>query len=62
MKFYQVAIKGKKPYGGLFDTHAAAMREVRYLEADDRRYAAEAMAEAGVKVAPVAYEVVEVTR
>lgn len=62
MKFYQVAIKGNKPSGGLFDTRSAAIREVGYLKADDRRYAAEAMEQAGVKVALTEYEVVEVTR
>ena len=62
MKFYQVAIKGNKPNGGLFETHAAAMRKMEYLNADERRFVREAMEQAGVLCAPIEYEVVEVTR
>jgi hypothetical protein len=62
MKFYQVAIRGNRPSGGLFDTEPEARREIRMLEADDRRFADEAMREAGVEVKRIEYEVVEVFR
>lgn len=62
MTFYQVAIKGNKPNGALFESAAAARREIGFLMADDRRYAAEAMEQAGIKVDVTQYEVVEVTR
>lgn len=62
MKFYQVAIKGHQPQGGLFDTEEQARREIRLLEADDARFAADAMREAGIKVKRNEYVVMEVTR
>ena len=57
---YQVAIVGNKPSGGKFDTHQEALREINYLIADDRRYAREALEEAGIIVEPTKYEVVKV--
>jgi hypothetical protein len=62
MKFYQVAIKGNRPIGGLFDTEAQARREIKFLQADDDAFAEEAMHQAGVEVQPIEYVVVEVTR
>lgn len=64
MEFFQVAIKGHKPspQSGLWETRAAAEREIRFLRADDRRHADEAMREAGIQVPVTEYEVVPVTR
>lgn len=62
MKFYQVAIKGNRPQGGLFDTEEQARREIRFLQADDRRFADEAMHQAGIEVQKIEYVVMEVTR
>ena len=62
MKFYQVAIKGNRPQGGLFDTREQARSEITFLEADDRRFADDAMREAGIEVKPIEYVVMEVTR
>ena len=62
MKFYQVAIKGNKPQGGLFDTEAQARREIQFLQADDDAFAEEAMYQAGLEVTRIEYEIVEVTR
>lgn len=61
-KFYQVSIKGQKPSGGLFDDRAGAQREISFLKAEDRRFAAEAMEEAGVSIADTEYEIHEVER
>lgn len=58
--FYQVSIKGRKPSGGLFQSRAEAQREIGFLKADDRRHAADAMREAGIRVEPVEYEIHEV--
>lgn len=57
---FQVSIKGHQPQGGLFRTRAEAQREIGFLEADDRRYAADALAEAGYIVDTVEYEIHEV--
>ena len=62
MTFYQVAIKGNKPQGGLFDTEAQARREIQFLQADDDAFAEEAMYQAGLEVTRIEYEIVEVTR
>ena len=62
MKFYQIALEGHAPQGALFESRAAAMREVRFLQADDRRYAEDALREAGIVVAPSVYVVHEVVR
>ena len=62
MKFYQVAIKGCEPRGGLFDTEAEARREIRFLRADDQAHADEAMHQAGIDVKLTDYVIVEVTR
>jgi hypothetical protein len=62
MKFYQVAIKGNRPQGGLFDTEEQARSEIKFLKADDRRFADDAMREAGIEVKPIEYVVMEVTR
>lgn len=60
--FYQVAVLGGNPSGGLFETHEAAQREIGFLKADDRRYAEEALSEAGHIITPTQYEVKEVVR
>ena len=60
--FYQISIKGNKPNGALFETRLGAEREIRFLKVDDRRYAAEAMSEAGIKVELVEYEIHEVEK
>lgn len=62
MKFFQIAIQGHAPQGGLFENRADAEREVRILRAEDRRYADEAMHEAGIDVPPTRYVIHEVTR
>jgi hypothetical protein len=62
MKFFQIAIAGLQPQGPLFESRPSAEREVRLLEADDRRYADEAMREAGIDVPPTRYTIHEVTR
>lgn len=59
MKVYRIAIKGREPNGAMFKTQAEAEREVRFLIQDDRRYAAEALHEAGIRVPPTEYEIVE---
>lgn len=59
MKVYQIAIKGRQPQGAMFATRPEAEREVRFLIQDDRRYASEAMHEAGIVVPPTEYEIVE---
>lgn len=61
MTFFQIAIKDKPPSGGLFRTRAEALREIEFLKADDRRYAAEALEEAGVVVERIEYVIHEVT-
>jgi hypothetical protein len=61
MQMFQVAIAGHEPQGGYFKTRAEAEREVRYLQQDDARYAAEALEQAGIVVAATLYEVVPVT-
>lgn len=61
MQMFQVAIVGNAPRGAYFKTRAEAEREKRFLLADDARYAAEALEQAGVIVADTKYEVVEVT-
>lgn len=61
MTFFQISIKGKQPSGALFRTRIEAEREVRFLWADDRRYAAEALAEAGIVVKPIEYDIHEVS-
>lgn len=60
MRMYQIAIAGCKPTGGYWLTSAAAQREIGFLMADDRRHAAEAMAEAGIVVPATQYVVVPV--
>jgi hypothetical protein len=60
MKLFQISIKGHEPRGALFRTPAEARREIGFLHADDARYAAEAMSEAGIVVRPVEYEIHEV--
>lgn len=62
MKFYQIAVQGQAPNGPLFESLLAAQREVRILKADDRRYADEAMREAGIEVPAIQYEIVPVER
>ena len=62
MTFFQIALAANKPSGALFETRAAAEREVRFLKADDARYADEAMREAGIVVEPSVYVIHEVTR
>ena len=62
MKLYQVSIKDRAPQGALFESRKDAEREIRFLEADDRRYADDAMREAGIKVERTLYEIHEVTR
>ncbi len=61
MQMFQVAIAGQAPRGGYFKTRAEAEREVRFLLADDARYAAEALLQAGIVVEATQYEVVPVT-
>jgi hypothetical protein len=60
MRMYQVAIKGLKPSGGLYRKRVDALREIGFLQADDRRYAAECQEERGIEQTPWEYEVVEV--
>jgi hypothetical protein len=60
MTFFQISIKGNKPNGALFRTRSEAEREVRFLKADDQRYANEALEEAGIIVKPTEYEIHEV--
>ncbi len=62
MTFFQIALANNKPSGALFDTEADARREVRFLKADDARYADEAMREAGIVVEPSVYVIHAVTR
>lgn len=59
-KFFQVAIQGCKPCGGLFTNMRDAQREVGFLQKDDRRSADEAMQIAGISTPPTVYEIVEV--
>lgn len=59
-KFYQIGADGRQPQGGLFLTKIEAEREVRLLEADDRRHAEEAMREAGLEVRLPTYQIHEV--
>ena len=59
-QMYQISIRNRQPVGGLFRTRAEALREVGFLKADDQRYAAEALSEAGIVVKPVEYEIHEV--
>lgn len=54
---FQISIKGHQPQGALFRTLPEAQREVQMLKADDRRYAADALAEAGHVVEPTEYEI-----
>ena len=60
MKMYQVSVKGQRPSGGYYKTTQEAQREIGFLRADDRRYAAEAMEQAGIEQAPWEYEIHEV--
>lgn len=62
MKFYQIAERGGKPSGPLFETLVAAQLEVRYIKQEDRRAAREAMEIGGVETPVVEYEIHEVTR
>ena len=61
MTFFQISIRGQKPSGALFRSRIEAEREVGFLRADDRRFAAEAMEEAGIIVEPYEYEIHEVS-
>ena len=65
MKFYQISILGHAlglGGGALFETRHGAEREVRFIIANDRRHAAEALREAGHIVECPAYEIHEVER
>lgn len=59
MKVYRIAIVGSKPSGAMFEIMSLAQREIMRLKADDRRYAAEALSEAGIIVSLDQYEIVE---
>ena len=61
MTFFQISIRGQKPSGALFRSRPEAVREVKFLEADDRRHADEALEEAGIIVKPIEYEIHEVS-
>lgn len=62
MNFFQIAILGKSPSGPLYETRSAAEREIRFLKADDRRYADDALRDGGIIVDIPQYEIVEVSR
>lgn len=62
MKFYQIAEKGQKPSGPLFESLAEARLEVRYIKQEDARSAREAMELGGVDSPVFEYEIVEVER
>ena len=62
MTFFQIAMNDNPPMGALFRTRAEALREIEFLKADDRRYAAEALEEAGIVVSKNLYRIHEVTQ
>lgn len=60
MKYFQVSIKGQQPNGGLFQSRAAAQREIGFLEREDRRDAAYVLEQSGNIIPPTEYEIHEV--
>jgi len=62
MKFFQISLAGHQPQGALFDTRAAAEREVYFLKQDDLRHAREAWDVRGIVVECPDYTVHEVER
>lgn len=59
--FYQIGVDGRPPSGALFRTKNEAEREIGYLRADDRRFADEAMREAGYEIKMPEYKIYEVS-